>query len=114
MASPLSELNTKDVTFHRSEVQQAAFEKLKKKLTTAAVMGLRLNDDKYILDTDASDTTVGAALSQKQNRVVKALAYGSRLLSDTEKNYCITRRELLSKVNIVKYYRAYLLGNTFC
>ena len=41
------------------------------------------------------------------------LAYGSRLLSTAERNYCVTRKELLAIVYFTKLYRQYLLGRPF-
>ena len=41
------------------------------------------------------------------------IAYGSRLLSKTERKYCVTRRELLAVVTFVKHFRPYLLGRRF-
>ena len=48
-----------------------------------------------MLDTDASDHGVGAVLSQFQDGVKKPIAFASRTSSKYEKNYCVTRRELL-------------------
>ena len=41
------------------------------------------------------------------------IAYGSRSLTKTERQYCVTRRELLAVVTFVKHFRTYLLGNKF-
>ena len=41
------------------------------------------------------------------------MAYGSRTLSRTEKNYCVTDRELLAVRYFMEYYRQYLLGRKF-
>ena len=61
-----------------------------------------------ILDTDASDAGIGAVLSQVQED-----AYASCLLSKAERNYCITRKELLTVVSVI-YIRnhAYTCCNT--
>ena len=45
-----------------------------------------------------------------QERVV---AYASRLLTRPERNYCVTRRELLAVVYFCKQFRTYLLGKHF-
>jgi len=67
----------------------------------------------YYLDTDASDVGLGAVLSQDQDGQEVVLGYASRTLSRTERNYDVTRRELLAVVYGLKTYRQYLLGRHF-
>jgi len=64
----------------------------------------------FILDTDASDVAIGATLSQVQDGEERVIAYGSRTLTKPERNYCVTRRELLAVAYFTRYYRHYLLG----
>ena len=71
------------------------------------------DEGEYRVDTDASGNSIGAVLSQIQDGVERVIAYGSRTLNGPEKNYCVTRRELLAVVYFVKYYRPYLLGREF-
>ena len=67
-----------------------------------------------VLDTDASDVGIGAVLSQKQaDGSERVIAYASRMLSKPERRYCVTRRELLTAVSFIKYFRPYLLGKPF-
>ena len=68
----------------------------------------------FVLDTDGSDVGIGAVLSQKQtDGSERVIAYASRVLSKPERRYCVTRKELLPAVNFIKYFRPYLLGNSF-
>lgn len=67
----------------------------------------------YILDTDASGFIVGAVLSQKQEGVERVIAYYSKTLSPPERNYCVTRRELLATAKAIKYLRPYLYRRKF-
>ncbi|KAL0128556.1 hypothetical protein PUN28_003711 [Cardiocondyla obscurior] len=57
------------------------------------------------LDTDASGIGIGAVLSQKQGDEEKVIAYFSQVLSKSERNYCVTRRELLAIVDAVKSFQ---------
>ena len=41
------------------------------------------------------------------------MAYGSRLYSRAERNYCVTRKELLAVIYFTKLYKHYLLGRRF-
>ena len=66
--------------------------------------------DLFILDSDASDTAIGCVLSQKQDGVEKVIAYGSKMLSSSQRSHCVTYRELLAVVEFVRHYKHYLLG----
>ena len=67
----------------------------------------------FILDTDASGVTIGAVLSQKQDGVEKVIAYFSRSLDRTQRQYCVTRRELLAVIKSLDHFNPYLYGRTF-
>ncbi|KAK7880665.1 hypothetical protein WMY93_032696 [Mugilogobius chulae] len=43
----------------------------------------------FVLHTDACEKGLGAVLYQKQNGILKVIAYGSRTLTPAEKNYCL-------------------------
>ena len=58
----------------------------------------------FILDTDASHSSIGAVLSQIQEGQEKVIAYASNKLSKTERFYCVTRKELLAVYYYVYYY----------
>jgi len=113
IASPLHELTKKDAKFHWIAEYQEAFERLKVALTTPPVFAMPNDDDDYVLDTDASDKSIGAVLSQQQNGLERVLAYASRSLYRRERNYCVTRKELLAIVHFLRYFKQYLLGRTF-
>ena len=67
-----------------------------------------------MLDTDASDHGIGAVLSQLRDGMERPIAFASRTLSKSERNYCVTRRELLAIVEFIKQHRHYLQGTRFC
>ncbi|VDI48100.1 Hypothetical predicted protein [Mytilus galloprovincialis] len=48
-----------------------------------------------------------------QNEKEVVIAYSSRTLSKSERNYCTTRKELLALVFFIKQYRHYLYGKKF-
>ena len=115
IAKPLHSLTEKDTTFHWTEETQEAFQKLKEALVTAPVLGYpsQQESDLFILDTDASNCHIGGVLSQVQNGQEKVIAFGSRVLSKAERNYCVTRRELLAVVHFCTQYKHYLIGRKF-
>jgi len=65
------------------------------------------------LDTVASNSGLGVVLSQLQDGEEKVILYASRLLSKAERNYDITKKELLAVVYGLKQCRQYLLGRRF-
>ena len=80
---------------------------------TGRVLALPENEGMYLLDTDASNTGLGAVLSQIQPEGERVIAYASRTLSASERKYETTRKELLAIVYGLKRFRQYLLGRHF-
>ena len=110
IAKPLTMLADKGRVFRWSEECQTAFDTLKGLLTEAPVLGYPQEEGQIVLDTDASDRGLGAVLSQRQTGTEIVLSYGSRTLTKAERNYCVTRRELLAIIFGLKKFRHYLLG----
>ena len=83
------------------------------RLTSTPVLAYPNTEDCFILGPDASDIVMGAVLSQVQDGQERVVAYGSNTFSKSERNYCVTRKELCSVVYFVKHFRHYLLGKKF-
>ena len=115
IAKPLHQLTEKKNDFEWTDEVNEAFEKLKKALTQAPILGYpsQREQDTFILDTDASNCHIGGVLSQIQEGQEKVIAYGSKVLSQAERNYCVTRRELLSVVHFCVQFKHYLIGRRF-
>jgi transposase InsO family protein len=113
IAASLYDLMCKGHKFVWNEACQESFDELKRRLVTAPILGMPSNEGRFILDTDASDSAVGAVLSQEQDGVERVIAYASKSLSREQRNYCVTRRELLAIVTFLKYFRHYILGRRF-
>lgn len=86
-----------------------SFEKLKRIITNPPLLIYPDFNKKFVLTTDASNTALGAVLSQEN----KPVCYASRTLNNHEKNYSTIERELLAIVWAVKYFRPYLYGIKF-
>lgn len=86
---------------------------MKQTLTSLPILSFPCDDGKFVLDTNALNISIGAVLSQIQGGEEKVIAYFSRVLSKAERNYCVTRRELLAIVKSMKSFRHYLLGRRF-
>ena len=115
IASPMTALTEKGRPFIWDDKCQVAFETLKQRLTESPILAYPSQDLKcdFILDTDASDTGVGAVLSQVQGGVERVIAYASKTLNPSQRRYCTTYRELLAVVLFIKQFRQYLLGRHF-
>jgi len=92
---------------------QQSFDHLKVALTSQPILAMPQDEGEMILDTDASDTAIGAVLSQKQGGHKRVILYASRRLDRREANYCVTRKELLAVVHFMQHFRQYLLGRAF-
>lgn len=64
-----------------------------------------------MLDTDASLDALGSVLSQVQDGHERVISYYSKCFTKAERNYCITRKELLAIVASVKHFHHYLYGS---
>ena len=73
-------------------------------LTRTPILVLLSVDDDFILDTDASNAGIGAALSRTKDSKEQVIAFFSRALSKPERNYCVTRKELLALVKSVHHF----------
>ena len=85
-------------TFVWSTKAQAAFTKLKAALIEAPVLAYPDPSYPFLLDTDASNVGIGAVLSQVVEGRERPVAYFSSAPSQPQRNYCVTRRELLAVV----------------
>ena len=65
----------------------------------------------FILDTDASDLGIGSVLSQKgKDELEHPIAYYSQGFNKHEKNYSVTRTELLAAIESMEHFKCYLYG----
>ncbi|UYV64981.1 K02A2.6-like [Cordylochernes scorpioides] len=92
---------------------QRAMEKLKEMLVAAPILAYPRPGEIYILDTDASNTGISGVLSQVQEGSERVIAYFSKTLSKPERNYCVTRKELLAIVKSIEHFHLYLYGQGF-
>lgn len=113
IARPLTDLLKKDATFSWGPEQAAAFATLISRLTSSPVLAHFDVSAPTEVRTDASGHGIGAILSQRQAGCDRVIAYASRLLSASERNYSITERECLALVWAVAKFRPYLYGRPF-
>lgn len=91
-----------------------AFRVLVEKLTSAPILAFADPKLPYVLHTDASGEGLGAALYQEQGGKLKVIAYASRGLSKSEKNYPTHKLEYLAlKWAVCEKFNDYLYGSEF-
>ena len=101
IAKALHRLTEKDVLFLWTDQCQDCFNPLKSLLTSAPISNW---SRPFIVDTDANDLANGAVLSQmNENGEEQVIVYVSRCLSKSERNYCVTQRELLAVVTFLQH-----------
>ncbi|GBM36330.1 Retrovirus-related Pol polyprotein from transposon 412 [Araneus ventricosus] len=113
IARPLHELLTQDVKFEWKDDHQLAFVRLKSLLTKDPVLGFFIPGDKTLIHTDASGYGIGAVLVQMQCGLEKPIAYASRSLTPSEKNYSTTEKECLAVIWAISKFRPYIFGRPF-
>lgn len=113
IAKPLTSLTAKGASWIWDEATQASFELLRERLISAPILQYPDPGETFILDTDASNDGVGAVLSQEHGGQEGVIAYFSKTLAPAERNYCVTRRELLAVIKAVKHFKPYLFGRKF-
>ena len=100
-----------------TEKCEQAFNTLKSKLTTAALLGYPDLSRPFVLEIDASFDGLGAVLSQDQDEGRVIISYASRGLRPHENNmnnYSSTKLELLAlQWAVTIKFRDYLLGSKF-
>ena len=109
----LSHMTGSRVEFNWTDEYQAAFENLREALLSAPCLAFPNADDPFILDTDASKTSIGAELSQVQNGQKVVISYASNILMHEQKRWCTTQKELLAVVKFIQQFCHYLLGHRF-
>ena len=85
VAEPLRRLTKKGVRFEFGHEPREAFTELKKRLSSADILGYFEKDAKTLIITYASPVGLGAVLIQEQHGVKRIISYASKSLSDVEK-----------------------------
>jgi hypothetical protein len=108
LATPLFKLLSKEVEFKWDDECQISFEILKQKLSTTPVLRGPNWSLPFHICTNASDTSLGGVLRQRENQMPYVIYFISKNLSPVEVNYTITEKELLVVVHAINKFRQYI------
>ncbi len=97
-----------------SPESRQAFNELKTLFTSAPILRHPDTEREFIVEVDASNTGVGAILSQRHGSPAKMYpcAFFSRKLTAAERNYDVGNRELLAMKLALEEWRHWLEGAT--
>ncbi|KAL0148578.1 hypothetical protein M9458_056125 [Cirrhinus mrigala] len=114
-ASPLTDLTRKGQLekIEWSPEAEVAFQRVKEALTSEPVLRAPDFNCPFLVQTDASDTGLGAVLSQVKDGEEHPVIYISRKLTKAERNYAAVEKEALAVKWAVLELRYYLLGRRF-
>ena len=110
---PMQQLmRNKGKKFTWTDEEQVSFENIKRELCEAPVLDMPTEKGMFVLDTDASVVAISGILHQEQQwngrMVLRPIAYGSKVLSNTEMKYGAPKAEMFAVITFVEKYRAYL------
>ena len=107
IATPLTNLTTKGSPNHVvwEKQHQVAFDSLKSQIVKQPILHIPDFDLRFILQTDASDSGIGAVLLQEFHGQKFSIAYASKKLLPRERNYSVIERECLAIVWAVGNFR---------
>ena len=106
-------MRNKGKKFTWTDEAQVSFENIKREFCEAPqVLGMPTEKGMFVLDTDASVVAISGILHQEQEwngrTVLRPIAYGSKVLSDTEMKYGAPKAEMFAVITFVEKYRVYL------
>ena len=104
-------LTRKDVKWRWEGEEQTVFDELKKAFTTRPVLAAPDLDKEFRVEVDASNYATRGVLSMKcSDDLWRLVAFISKSLNDTERNYKIHNKEMLAIVRCLEAWRHFLEG----
>ena len=111
IARPLHDLVKKDRKWEWTEKPEKAFEELKKRFMQELMLAAPDLDKKMKMEVDVSDYATEGMLSMKrEDRLWRPVAFLSKFLNETERNYEIHDKEMLVIIWGLESWRHLLEG----
>ncbi|SJL07038.1 uncharacterized protein ARMOST_10381 [Armillaria ostoyae] len=101
---------TGNVEWTWGTAQNQAFQQLKKQMAEDVILAIPNKTGRFRVEADASNGAVGTVLSQEQEGTWRPVAFMSKALTATERNYEIYDKELLAIMLALSDWRHYLMG----
>ena len=112
LARPLNNLMRKKEKWRWGDEQQKAFEQLKTVFTNRPLLVAPDLDKEFRVEADASNFATGGVLSIKcEDNKWKPVAYISKSLNETERNYKIHDKKMLAIIRCLEAWRHFLEGS---
>ncbi|XP_049866919.1 uncharacterized protein K02A2.6-like isoform X1 [Pectinophora gossypiella] len=109
--SPLYDLLRADVNWEWGERQRSAVAAVKRELSSERVLTHFTPGAQLVLEVDAGPAGLGAVLSQQApDGILRPLAFASRSLTASERNYSQIHKEATAVIFGVKRFHQYLFG----
>jgi hypothetical protein len=113
ICGPLLKLLKKGSKFSWLDDANRAFHNLKQLFKSGIILRLPNRNEQFHLYCDASNHAIGAALHQyAHNGFLQPVAFFSRKLTDSEKNYAIYDKELLAIKEPLSHWRHLLISTS--
>jgi hypothetical protein len=106
ICEPLRRLTDKEAEFDWMSQHDEALDKIKRLITEAPVLKFFDVTKEVTIECDSSDVGLGAVLLQEGHPI----AYASRALTSTERNYAQIEKECLAIVYATECFEHYILG----
>ena len=101
------------LAYMRREAEPLAFEQIKALIASAPVSHRPSVEHQFVIQTDASDTGLGAVLTLTIDGEERVLCFTSHTLTSAERNYSVTERECLAVLWAIRKFHAYVEGYHF-
>ena len=106
IARPLHDMVKKDQKLKWTERQEETFRELKKQFIKEPVLAVLDLDKKMRMEVDTSDYAIGGVLSMEcKDRLWRPVAFLSKSLNETERNYEIYDKEMLAIIQRLENWR---------
>jgi len=111
LARPLNNLTRKEEKWRWGNKQQEAFEQLKQVFMSRPLLVAPDIDKEFRVEADTSNFATGGVLSIKcKDNKWRLVAYISKSLNETERNYEIHDKEMLAVIRCLEAWRHFLEG----